>query len=76
MGGLNLTVNKNNSFELRMVIILLRQLESSQKRRSSRATRDNRRPVLTQAKLAEWFDVSQPEISRWEKWWLEVMARP
>ncbi len=71
IGGFHLTVSKDNAFEMRMVIIFLRKLENLKARQSSRATRDNRRPMLTQAKLSSWFGFSQPEISRWEKWWLE-----
>ncbi len=71
MEGFNLTVTKSNPFEFRMIIIFLRKLENVQQRFNSRATRDGRRPMLTQAKLAECFDISQPEISQWEKLWLE-----
>jgi DNA-directed RNA polymerase subunit RPC12/RpoP len=70
-GEFNLTVRRNDQFWLRLVILFLRQLEGASKREGSRATRDSRRPLFTQQQMAAWFKVSQPEISRWEKWWLE-----
>ena len=53
------------------MIIFLRQLETSQIRQKGRATRDRRRPFLSQQYLAEAFGIKQPEISRWEKYWLD-----
>jgi len=69
-GSFNLTVKKDDQFWLRQVILFLRQLEGTSKREGSRATRDGRRPLFTQQQIAAWFKISQPEISRWEKWWL------
>lgn len=69
-GPLSLTLPVGRSFWLRMVILLLRQLESEQPRCGGRATRDKRRPFVSQQQLAAWFGVKQPEISRWEAYLL------
>jgi hypothetical protein len=69
-GTFNLTIKKDDQFWLRLIILFLRQLEGISKREGSRATRDGRRPLFTQQQMAGWFKISQPEISRWEKWWL------
>ena len=69
-GPLSMTLPVGRSFWLRMVILLLRQLESEQPRCGSRATRDRRRPFVSQQQLAAWFGVKQPEISRWEQYLL------
>lgn len=61
-----LPVPEGEVFLLREVILLLRRLEGAQPRRGSRATRDGRRPLITQQVLARVFGVNQPEISRWE----------
>lgn len=70
-GSLHLTVPKGRSFQLRMTILFLRQLESTTPRLGSRATRGGRRPFVSQQQLARWFGVKQPEISRWEKYLLD-----
>jgi DNA-directed RNA polymerase subunit RPC12/RpoP len=61
-----LPVQEEKVFQLRQAILLLRRLESAQPRRGSRATRDGRRPLIAQQALARVFEVTQPEISRWE----------
>jgi DNA-directed RNA polymerase subunit RPC12/RpoP len=63
-----LPVQEENVFQLRQAILLLRRLESAQPRRGSRATRDGRRPLVAQQALAKVFEVTQPEISRWERY--------
>jgi DNA-directed RNA polymerase subunit RPC12/RpoP len=63
-----LPVQEGNVFQLRQAILLLRRLESAQPRRGSRATRDGRRPLIAQQALARVFAVTQPEISRWERY--------
>ena len=63
-----LPVQEENVFQLRQAILLLRRLESAQPRRGSRATRDGRRPLIAQQALARVFEVTQPEISRWERY--------
>ncbi len=54
-----------------MVIIFLRQLQSDSLTKAGRSTRDGRRPIVSQTRLASAFGVTQPEISRWEKYWLD-----
>ena len=70
-GPLYLTLPRGRTFWLRMTILFLRQLESPTPRQGSRATRDGRRPLVSQQQLAGWFGVKQPEISRWEKYLLD-----
>jgi hypothetical protein len=70
-GEFFLEVKDSSRFWLRMVILFLRQLEGSTPRQGSRATRDGRRPLLSQQRLAAWFGVPQPRISQWEQYWLE-----
>ena len=70
LGEFTVTVKKNDPFRLRLIIMFLRQLEGPIQRQGSRATRDGRRPLISQQRLATLFGISQPEISRWEKWWL------
>ncbi len=78
-GPLYLTLPTGRCFWLRMVILFLRQLESPTPRRGSRATRDGRRPFVSQQQLAAWFGVKQPEISRWEQYlmaenWADLLS--
>ena len=61
-----LPVQEGDVFQLRQTILLLRQLEGAEPRQGSRATRDGRRPLIAQQALARVFEVTQPEISRWE----------
>ena len=70
-GEFYLTVDPANRFWTRMVIIFLRLLQSDSLPIKGRPTRDGRRPIVSQTRLAEAFGVTQPEISRWEKYWLE-----
>jgi hypothetical protein len=70
-GEFHLSVQKGDTFWLRMVILLLRQLEGPVERRGGRATRDGRRPLVTQQQLATGLGVPQPDISRWEKYWVQ-----
>jgi hypothetical protein len=69
-GEFYLTVKGEDPFRLRQAILFLRQLEGPAERRGSRATRDGRRPLVSQQQLAAWFGVPQPNISRWEGYWL------
>jgi hypothetical protein len=68
-GEFYLKVNADDTFWLRMVILFLRQLEGPVERRGGRATRDGRRPLVPQQQLAAGFEVPQPDISRWERYW-------
>ena len=70
-GHFYLTVDPANRFWMRMVIIFLRQLQSDSLAGAGRPTRDGRRPIVSQTRLAEAFNITQPEISRWEKYWLD-----
>jgi hypothetical protein len=70
-GEFYLPVSGDDPFRLRQTMLFLRQLEGPVARRGSRATRDGRRPLVTQQQLAAWFGVPQPDISRWERYWLE-----
>jgi transposase/DNA-directed RNA polymerase subunit RPC12/RpoP len=63
-----LPVQEGDVFQLRQTILLLRRLEGARPRRGSRATRDGRRPLIAQQALARVFEVTQPEISRWERY--------
>jgi hypothetical protein len=71
VGEFHLSVREGDAFWLRMVTLFLRQLEGPMGRRGGRATRDGRRPLVPQQQLATGFSVPQPDISRWEKYWLE-----
>jgi hypothetical protein len=68
-GAFCLKVDAEDTFWLRMVILFLRQLEGPVERRGGRATRDGRRPLVPQQQLAAWYEVPQPNISRWERYW-------
>jgi transposase-like protein len=70
-GEFYLNVNAEDTFWLRMVILFLRQLKGPEERQGGRATRDGRRPLVRQQYLAEEFGVPQPDISRWEKYWMD-----
>jgi transposase-like protein len=50
--------------------LFLRLLEVAGGKRSSRRTRDERVPFVRQMQLATWFGVPQPNVSRWERYWL------
>jgi len=63
-----LPVQEGDVFQLRQTILWLRRLEGVQPRQGSRATRDGRRPLIAQQALARVFEVTQPEISRWERY--------
>lgn len=65
-GEFHFRVDKESTFWFRMVILLLRHLETSHTRQRGRATRDGRRPFLSQQYLAEAFGIKQPQISRWD----------
>jgi len=69
-GHFTLTMGDDHPFRLRMFILALRCLEDGSAPRPSRRTRDGRTPAVRQQMLAEGLGVPQPDISRWEDYWL------
>ena len=70
-GEFELHVNGKVTLYKRMLIIFLGLLEVAGAERGSRRTRDGRTPFVRQEQMGEWFEVPQPHISRWNKYWLE-----
>jgi len=69
-GEFELYVDGNIGFYKRMLIIFLGLLDVPGETRRSRRTRDGRTPFCRQEQMAEWFEVTHPEISRWNDYWL------
>ncbi|MCP3885772.1 MAG: hypothetical protein GY700_09915, partial [Propionibacteriaceae bacterium] len=69
-GEFELYVDGNVGFYKRMLIIFLGLLDVPGETRRSRRTRDGRTPFCRQEQMAEWFEVTHPEISRWNDYWL------
>ncbi|HBY97869.1 MAG TPA: hypothetical protein DEP84_28660 [Chloroflexi bacterium] len=55
---------------MRLMILFLRLLEVAGPERVIGRTRDDRAPFVRQMQVAEWFGVPQPNVSRWERYWL------
>jgi transposase-like protein len=70
-GHFTLSVAGDHPFRVRMLMLFLRLLEGPGPQRGGRRTRDGRTPLVAQEKLAAWFQLPQPDISRIEKYWLE-----
>jgi transposase-like protein len=70
-GHFTLRVAGDHPFRVRMLMLFLRLLEVPGSQRGGRRTRDGRTPFIAQEKLAAWFQLPQPDISRIEKYWLE-----
>ena len=70
-GHFTLHVAGDHPFRVRMLMLFLRLLEGPGPQRGGRRTRDGRTPFVAQEKLAAWFQLPQPDISRIEKYWLE-----
>jgi hypothetical protein len=70
-GHFTLRVAGDHPFRVRMLMLFLRLLEGPGPQRGGRRTRDGRTPFVAQEKLAAWFQLPQPDISRIEKYWLE-----
>ena len=68
-GHFTLTVAGDHPFRLRLLVIFLSLLDAPGLTRRSRRTRDGRTPVVRQAQLAAAVEVTQPEISRWLRYW-------
>ncbi len=70
-GEFEIHIDGKVEFYKRMLSIFLGQLEVTEESRSGRRTRDGRTPFVSQQQLAEWFGVSQPNISCWLGYWLK-----
>ena len=69
-GHFRLCVGDDDRFRLRLLILFLRLLEAPEDHRGGRRTRDGRTPFVRQELLAGSLGVPQPDISRWEGYWL------
>lgn len=69
-GHFRLRVGGEEPFRMRVLILFLRLLEVAGEQRRSRRTRDERVPFVRQRQVATWFGVAQPNVSRWERYWL------
>ncbi len=69
-GHFTLTVAGDQPFRMRLLVLFLSLLDVPGAERGSRRTRDGRTPFVRQVQLAQWFGVPQPDISRWERYWL------
>jgi transposase-like protein len=68
-GHFELTVAADDFFRRRLLILFLRLLEEPGHQRGSRRTRSGRTPAVRQQALAATYGITQPEISRWERYW-------
>ena len=68
-GRFELSVAADDFFRRRLLILFLRLLEEPGHERGSRRTREGRTPAVRQQALAAAYNVTQPEISRWERYW-------
>lgn len=68
-GRFELRVAADDFFRRRLLILFLRLLEEPGHERGSRRTREGRTPAVRQQALAAAYNVTQPEISRWERYW-------
>ena len=69
-GHFSLQVSGQEPFRLRLLILFLRLLEVEEPERVIGRTRDDRAPFVRQTQIAAWFEVPQPNVSRWERYWL------
>jgi hypothetical protein len=69
-GHFRLRVDGGEPFRMRVLILFLRLLEVDGPERQIGRTRDDRAPFVRQMQLAAWFGVPQPNVSRWERYWL------
>ena len=69
-GRVTLTMADGDPVRLRLFVLFLRSLTDSTQR-GSRRTREGRTPAVRQQMLAQCLGMTQPEISRWERYWLE-----
>ena len=71
-GQFSLTIAADDPFRRRVLILFLRMLDTPDSRKGSRRTRDGRTPAVSQQALSAAYGVTQPEISRWERYWLNA----
>lgn len=69
-GHFSLAVSGDEPFRMRLLILFLRLLEVEGPQRVIGRTRDDRAPFVRQTQIAAWFQVPQPNVSRWERYWL------
>ena len=69
-GHFSLQVSGDEPFRLRLLILFLRLLAVGGPERVIGRTRDDRAPFVRQTQIAAWFEVPQPNVSRWERYWL------
>jgi transposase-like protein len=69
-GHFRLGVSGDEPFRMRLLILFLRLLEIEGPERVIGRTRDDRAPFVRQSQIAAWFEVPQPNVSRWERYWL------
>jgi hypothetical protein len=69
-GHFKLRVKGDEPFRMRLLILFLRLLEVDGPERVIGRTRDDRAPFVRQTQIARWFEVPQPNVSRWERYWL------
>jgi len=70
-GHFTLTMADDDPFRLRLFVLLLRSLDDGTPR-GSRRTRAGRTPAVRQQMLAQVLGIPQPDISRWERYWLDA----
>lgn len=70
-GEFTLRVDGQVEMYKRLLILFLGLLEVAGENRSSRRTRDGRRPFVRQEQLSAWFGEVGPNISRWNGYWLK-----
>jgi hypothetical protein len=69
-GHFTLKVAGDHPFRMRLLVLFLSLLDVPGAQRGSRRTRDGRLPFVRQMQLAARFGVPQPDISRWQRYWL------
>ncbi len=69
-GHFRVQVSGDEPFRMRLLILFLRLLEVTGPERIIGRTRDDRAPFVRQTQIAAWFGVPQPNVSRWEQYWL------
>jgi transposase-like protein len=69
-GDFTLAVADDDPFRLRLMVLFLRLLEDPTEHRGSRRTRDGRTPFVRQQDLGRALGIVQPDLSRWEQYWL------